>query len=553
MGLGTLAFTTWERSLGLNLLNSLVFLHASLLALRRSQHHSAATWGWRALALGLLAQAGNQLWASLHLLRFKAPPPFPYWGDLLSYLSLALIIASLLAWPLTSTTGSERIRKGLDGLSAGLCAFFWAWLVALGPLFHRSDSTLRERLALVLFFVGNASILGLCAYLGARQISRFRGPLGWITCGFILSTLQVILQVPFALAGAYYLGHPLDLLVLMAALFILLAPLAPVALEPSVQPDTEARDASRSALILPLLPAASSLATVLFCLLWLPWRLDGTLVGLASLLAGLGLTRGLLALKDLQALSINLEGRVEDRTRDLRTMQEAMLRTERMNTLAVLGAGLAHDLNNALATVRAYAELAQERVGESNSPLAKNLSHIMVAADQSATLTRRLMNYGKTEEGSPTTLCLRDELSQLETVLRMLLPRDIQLCLEPGDAPMPIAGARAHLEQIFVNLVANARDAMPDGGTITIRLSVDASQNPALARVMVEDTGQGMTPEVQAKIFQPFFTTKPPGKGTGLGLASVRQLIQDLGGTLAVASQPGMGTTFVLRIPLAQT
>jgi len=140
----------------------------------------------------------------------------------------------------------------------------------------------------------------------------------------------------------------------------------------------------------------------------------------------------------------------------------------------------------------------------------------------------------------------------METILRMLLGKQITLRLELGDIRVPIIGSRAQIEQIFVNLVANARDAMQGGGAIIIRLSKSSSAGRPLARVEVEDSGEGMTPEVQAKIFSPFFTTKGPGRGTGLGLASVRQLMHDLGGSLAVASQPGVGTTFVLRLPLVE-
>jgi signal transduction histidine kinase len=134
----------------------------------------------------------------------------------------------------------------------------------------------------------------------------------------------------------------------------------------------------------------------------------------------------------------------------------------------------------------------------------------------------------------------------------MLLGRHIRLRLELGQTSVMILGSRAQLEQISVNLVANARDAMPTGGDIIIRLSKATSGGKPIARVEVEDTGEGMTFETQEKIFSPFFTTKGPGRGTGLGLASVRQIVHDLDGTLAVASQLGVGTTFVLRFPLLE-
>lgn len=551
LGLGTILLAGEARSLGLNLLNTLIFAHAGLLMLARAARETPAARGWRRLALGFFAQACNQAWATVHMLRHAEPPPYPNWGDLGSVLTLILVISALLAWPLASGSGSERLRKGLDGLGAALAAFFLGWYFALGPLFRRPGSSPAEVATLVVFFLGNATILGICAYLGARRTSRFQGPLGWITAGFAVSTLQVILQVPLTLAGNYRLGDPLDLLVLSVAILLLLAPLAPQTVEPGLPPGAEIRDASRTSLLLPMLPAALALAVLLGSLLWTPGRLDAPSLGMVALLASLGLARGLLALRDLQGLSSALEAQVLDRTRSLESMQQAMLRTERMNAMAVLGAGMAHDLNNALATVRARAELARVRLEEGAPVEPRDLDHILVAADQSIALTTRLMAFGRQEAAPPACLCLREELASLETLLRMLLGRQTVLRLDLGAAPAPIRGSRPQLEQIFVNLVSNARDAMPEGGTIVVSLTLDTELPIPVARVEVADTGSGMPPEVLSQVFDPFFTTKPPGRGTGLGLASVQQLMLELGGTVRVASSPGLGTTFSLRFPLA--
>jgi signal transduction histidine kinase len=550
LGLATLALGQDGRSLALSLLNTAVFTHAGILSLGRSRREPAARLGWRSMALGLFARAFHQGLASLALLRHGAPPPFPSLGDLLVALSVGCMALSLLAWPLISSRGSERLRLGMDGLGAALSALFMAWYVAFGPLFHRSGSSPAERGTLVVLFLGHATILGTCVYLGARKLARFRGPLGWITAGFVLLVLQISRLIPLALAGRSALGAPLDLLVLLAALALLLAPLAPLALEPGPPPSSEVRDHSTATLILPILPAAAAWAVFILALVWSPVRLDAPILGLASAMAILGLYRGYLTLKDFQRLSSVLESRILERTRDLEALQGAMLRTERMNAMAVLGAGMAHDLNNALATVRACAELALMRMEEGQAPEVKDLDHILVAADQSAKLTQRLMAFGRTEGEASGSLCMREELSHLETILRMLLGRQISLRLELGEGRVPVQGSRAQIEQIFVNLVANARDAMPTGGAIVIRLARATVAGKPIARVEVEDNGEGMTPEVQANIFSPFYTTKGPGRGTGLGLASVRQLMQDLGGNLSVASQPSQGTTFVLRLPL---
>ncbi|HJV48255.1 MAG TPA: hypothetical protein VJ549_03170, partial [Geothrix sp.] len=222
-----LALHPGARGLALNALNTALFAHAGALALARARREPEARIGWWGIAAGLFAQAVNQAWATYAILRYGAAPAFPYWGDLFSLLTLILIAASLLAWPLASGSGSERWRKGMDGLGAGLSAFFIGWFFALGPLFRQPGSSFEERAAMVTFFLGNATVLGICVYLGARRTSRFRGPLGWLTMGFTASVLQITLQVPLALAGQYHLGDAIDLLVLMAALLILLSPLAP--------------------------------------------------------------------------------------------------------------------------------------------------------------------------------------------------------------------------------------------------------------------------------------------------------------------------------------
>jgi hypothetical protein len=179
--------------IGLNALNTLVLCHTGLLAFQRAGREPQAATGWRLLGLGAILSACNELWAILFQILHGAPPPFPAWGEWFSYLCLALVIAALMAFPLASTSGSERLRKGLDGLGVAVSMFFLSWFFALGPLFHRAGTSGLSRLALVVFFLANATILGIGAYLGARQPTRFRGPLGWILAAFLLSLLQVIL------------------------------------------------------------------------------------------------------------------------------------------------------------------------------------------------------------------------------------------------------------------------------------------------------------------------------------------------------------------------
>jgi len=549
LGALSLAMRVEVRDVVLNLLNTAVFLLAALTALDRARREPAARKGWRFLAAAAMAQFCTQALALAFLLRHGAPPPFPSTGEVFAFLSLGLVIASLLAWPLASASGSERLRKGLDGLALGVAAFFIAWFFALGPLFRGSASRPLDRLVMAAFFLLNATILGTGAYLGARQPSRFRGPLGWIFAAFLLSLLQVTLQVPLSLAGRYYLGHPLDLLVLVAGLCILFAPLAPQPIQAGPSPEDEARDPSLAALVLPLLPAATALPFALGVLFLAPERMDRQLLAMGILLTFLGLFRGLLALRDLQRLSTALETRVQERTQSLEAAQELLLKTERLNGVAILGAGLAHDLKNLLGVVRLRSELLGARLPASLEEAHRDLEGLQDAAARAESLTADLMAFGRDAEDAPIPVDLALRVRLLHPLLRATLPTSIDLVVDLPETPAAIFSQPGRLDQLVVNLVLNARDAMPAGGTL--RLGVARRHRESLVELTVEDTGVGISPDLQSRIFEPFFTTKAPGRGTGLGLASVQQTVRQLGGTLFLASAPGQGTTFTLRFPPA--
>ena len=549
-GVAALALRSGSGELLLDLLNTAVFTHAAMLLWSRAHRGSAAGAGWRLLSLGMAAQAAAQAGAAFILLSSGRHPAFPSWLEGFSFLSLGLTITALLAWPLASATGSERLRKGLDGLGIALSAFFIGWFFALGPLFHSAaPGSLPSRVVLVVFFLANATILGIGAYLGARQPGRFRGPLGWILAGFGLSLLQVTLQVPLSLQGRYHLGHPLDLLVLLAGLAILLSPLSPRPLEPGPAPGEETRDSSGPALFLPILPATTALAFAFGALVLAPHRLDAPVIGLGILLAALGLFRALLALRDLQRLSAVLEARVKERTRSLEAAQDLLLRTERLNTVAVLGAGMAHDLKNLLGVVRLRADLLSEHLHAVEPDLHPEIQGLVRASPQAESLLLDLLAVGRGHGSAPEPMDLGQRVNQLGTLLRAALPPAIRLAVEIPAHPAIIESHPGRVDQMVVNLVLNARDAMPEGGTLRLRVALATEGDHPMAELAVSDTGVGIPEPIQARIFEPFFTTKAPGRGTGLGLASVVQTVADLHGTLSLASEPGRGSTFTLRFP----
>jgi two-component system cell cycle sensor histidine kinase/response regulator CckA len=262
------------------------------------------------------------------------------------------------------------------------------------------------------------------------------------------------------------------------------------------------------------------------------------------------LLRQLQAMQDLEAARRTLEDRVEQRTRALESAQGTLLRAERMNTVALMGAGLAHDLNNLLCAVKSSADLALLNLEDGVAPGEKELNRISLAADRAAVLTRRLMGFARREREELMPMNLGREVREMEVTLRFLLPRTVELHIDaPTEDDLVVHGSRLRLEQMLVNLVANAVDAMPDGGVLGIRV---ARGGPAedLAMIEVSDSGIGMAPKIQAQIFDPFFTTKAPGKGTGLGLPTLKATVEEGGGRLEVDSEPGQGSRFRILLPV---
>jgi hypothetical protein len=275
------------------------------------------------------------------------------------------------------------------------------------------------------------------------------------------------------------------------------------------------------------------------------------LVWLALALVLVLLVRQYLALRDYSILSRTLEARVAERTQALEQAQALLLRTERMNSLATLGAGLAHDMNNMLSAIHSRAELVIMDLDEGRLPDRKDLLRVQEATQLAAALSGRLMALGRQEAEPPRLLDLGEELLAIQPLLQMLLPGSLTLRLD-STGPMPFLGTRGMLEQILVNLVGNARDAMPSGGVITLRGRAPGSEEGRVGPLLeIEDTGTGIPEELQSQVFQPFFTTKAPGIGTGLGLTSVKSLLEKAGGSIQFASRAGQGTTFQIRLPYA--
>ena len=234
-----------------------------------------------------------------------------------------------------------------------------------------------------------------------------------------------------------------------------------------------------------------------------------------------------------------------DERAERRLLQEQFLQAQKMELFGRLAGGVAHDFNNILTIVMSNCGLMLASMAPSD-PHHHLVEEIEQAGLRGAALTRQLLIFARHEARKPEILEIDEVLRTAAPLLRRLVPESVQIALNLSAGPARIEADRRHLEQAIMNLVVNARDAMPRGGTIQIETG--ATETGAV-KISVSDTGHGMTAEVRARIFEPFFSTKPSGTGTGLGLPTVQRIVGESGGTITVESIPGVGTSFILTFP----
>jgi len=241
-------------------------------------------------------------------------------------------------------------------------------------------------------------------------------------------------------------------------------------------------------------------------------------------------------------------------------LEEQLRQSQKMEAVGQLAGGIAHDFNNLLTIILGYSELLGARIVEGDE-LREAVDAITDASSRAAELTRQLLAFGRKTMLQPRILDLNTTIADTTRMLRRLLGDSVRCELVLGDGIALVRVDPGQLDQVLINLAVNARDAMPDGGTLamlTAEVELDASDAARLEvspgpYVMIEvvDTGVGMSAEVRAHIFEPFFTTKGIGSGTGLGLATVFGIVRQSGGSIDVESEPGRGSTFRIYLPVA--
>ncbi|HEX8849080.1 MAG TPA: PAS domain S-box protein [Gemmatimonadaceae bacterium] len=234
---------------------------------------------------------------------------------------------------------------------------------------------------------------------------------------------------------------------------------------------------------------------------------------------------------------------------------------QKLEAVGQLAGGVAHDFNNLLTVIQLHGEfLAAELDGR--DPRREDVEEIRRATDRASSLTRQLLAFSRQQILKPTTLDVNQVVAGILPMLRRLISEDIEIVNVAGTGPLTVVADKGQLEQVLMNLAINARDAMPNGGAISIETTVaeldegyEESQEPVIAgnyvALTVSDTGVGMDRRTRERVFEPFFTTKDPGKGTGLGLSTVYGIVKQSNGYISVQSEPGLGTTFRIFLPLA--
>ena len=240
---------------------------------------------------------------------------------------------------------------------------------------------------------------------------------------------------------------------------------------------------------------------------------------------------------------------------DQRTLEHQMIESQKMEAIGRLVGSVSHDFNNLLTAIMVYCGLLTENLG-SNDSARQHAQEIFAAAEQGSELVRQLLSIARQRKLEPTLVSLSDVVGDLGDMLQRLIGEDIAMQVV-GDQAGLVEVDRTQMQQAILNLALNARDAMPSGGRLTIRTgSETVSDGKAIppgkyVLLSIEDTGCGMDPATRARIFEPFFSTKPQGKGTGLGLASVHAIVTQAGGHVEVSSRQGQGSRFDLYFPEA--
>jgi PAS domain S-box-containing protein len=282
------------------------------------------------------------------------------------------------------------------------------------------------------------------------------------------------------------------------------------------------------------------------------WRRDGSIFPSAVTIAPFTDEEG--HVDGLIGVAIDLTSR--------RALEQQFRHAQKMEAVGLIVGGVAHDFNNLLTAMRGYSELALSAL-EADDPVREDVEQIAAAADRAAELTGQLLSFSRRNAPDPALLDLNDVVGDLHRLMERVIGEDVDLLVSRDPELWPVRADRGQIDQVLLNLVINGRDALPDGGQLTVETANEdvaerqesyglAIEPGEYAVLRVSDAGIGIDAETRERLFEPFYTTKETGKGTGLGLATVYGIVRQAGGLIEVASEPGQGTTFSILFPHAR-
>ncbi|MHB8765382.1 MAG: ATP-binding protein, partial [Deferrisomatales bacterium] len=247
---------------------------------------------------------------------------------------------------------------------------------------------------------------------------------------------------------------------------------------------------------------------------------------------------------------------------DRKRLEEQLFQAQKIESLGLLAGGIAHDFNNLLTALLGYASLLERRCEGADPKVRRAVTQILQTTSRAQELTASLLSFSRKRILRPSALDLNEVVTAVAGLVETTLGEERELVVERHSGPLPLWGDPSQLEHTVLNLAANARDAMPGGGRLTLRtdrVDLDAARAQALSgapgayvELTIADSGEGIAPRDLPRIFEPFFTTKAVGRGTGLGLAMVYGTVEQHGGLLGVQSEQGRGTTFRLYFPVLE-
>jgi len=514
--------------------------------LARARHWPAEARSWRLMVRALAAAMAANILVALH----HGTAPQSAVQDTLA-IGLYGYAALAYPWAMVRLPLASRHPEGfrlhlLGGMVFGSSLALLLWILGMWQATAQLswlDQGLLAGLCLRVALMG-----GVAAYQIVDEPGRLRGPLAWLTFAISLGAFPGV----WAIAQKGIDTASIPFVAGLTPIFPLAVAFAALHPHPADGPEEPAGPRGRHYDWLLYLPYFGSALCLLGAIQRTSQHLLVPMIGFVAV-SSLLVIHQFALLAEVRAARDGLDARVQERTRDLETAQGILLRTERMNGLALLGAGMIHDLNNALGAILPSLELIRYARQQGRLPAEADLGRIELAAQHSRELSGRVMAYARQEAQAETLVDLARVVQEETALLALLLPRRIQLLVDPGEGAFPVLAARGQLQQALVNLVGNARDAITGSGTIRIGLARGPLQDgrPGVG-LEVADSGTGMEPEILARLFQPMFTTKPEGRGTGLGLASVKAITERMGGRIEVASAPGAGTAFTLSFPLQE-